>query len=308
MELQCLRCRGGLEPNPTALRCALCGQTYPFNRWGFAELLSRDEAADAAAIDSTTPEYAEDQHASGARVVESYLQPLLRHEPFETVLDIGCGVGAGVARLASWGYDAYGVDLPGMSRFWAEVSNDPKRFFCCNALELPFAANSFDIVYSLGVIEHIGTVIGHCTLRSDFNVQRERYAREIVRITKPGGRIIIACPNKSFPLDIQHGPGDEAAPAGALRSLLFNKTGINFHRTWGRYHLLSHAEVRRLFCDAAGARDLKALPLDGYFAFGRFKRGFLKPFGRLAELYVERLPTNLRATVLNPYVMVQIHK
>ena len=290
------------------LRCTHCGHVYAFNRHGFAELLPPDLAQTSSALVTTMADYAEDQHVTEVRVLEDYLLPLLQHEPFRSVLDVGCGVGAGVRLLTSSGFEAYGVDLPALSQFWAQAGNDPDRFLCCNAVSLPFANDCFDVVYSLGVVEHIGTVTGHCTLRPDFGAQRQRYANEILRVTKPGGRIIIACPNKTFPVDIQHGPTDAAGARNPLRSLLFKWTGMNLHKTWGRYHLLSYRDVKRLFCEGAGARELQTLSLDGYFAFGRFKRGFLRPFGSLAELYVERLPPRLRATFLNPYVMVQIRK
>lgn len=306
--LACCACTGPLARDAHSLRCQTCGRVYGFNRYGFAELLPPDFPVEASTMDTTTPEYSEDQHATGVRVLQDYLMPLLREEPFRTVLDIGCGTGPGIRLLNASGYEAFGVDLPAMSRFWAEAGNDPDHFFGCNAVRLPFADDTFDVVYSLGVIEHIGTLIGHCTLRPDFGEQRQRYAQEIVRVTRPGGRVIIACPNKSFPVDIQHGPTDEAGSRSPLRAMLFNKTGMNLHKTWGRYHLLSYAEVKRLFCDHAGAREFRTLPLGGYFAFGRFQSGFLRPFGRLAELYVTNLPRGLLATCLNPYVMVQIRK
>jgi len=304
----CGSCLGSLVRDAGSLRCVQCGRLYPFNRHGFAEVLPPDLIHDSQAIDATTVDYAWSQHETGVRVLRDYLQPFLAREACRTVLDVGCGIGAAVAALSVAGYEAYGLDLPALAPFWAEGRNDPGHFVCGNALRLPFASDFFDVVYSLGVIEHIGTVIGHCTLRTDFQTHRERYAREIVRVTKPGGRILIACPNKTFPVDIQHGPTDGAGPRSRLRAMLFNNTGINLHKTWGRYHLLSHGEVRRLFCHDGGARGFRALPLAGYFAFGRFQNGFLRPLGRLAELYVTHLPGVLRATSFNPYVMVEIRK
>src|SRR2546425_254536 len=306
--LACCRCRGPVVRNTAGLRCTRCAQVYPFNRHGFVELLPADLAQDSSALDTTTADYAKDQHSTGARVLNDYLIPLLQNEPFHTVLDVGCGIGAGIRALAASGYEAYGVDLPAVSRFWAEAGNDPDRFIGCNALRLPFANDSFDVVYSLGVIEHVGTAIGHCTLRPDFQVQRQRYVDEIIRVTKPGGRVIIACPNKAFPVDIQHGPSDAAGPGHPIRSSLFERTGINLHKTWGTHHLLSYGEVKRLFCDGGRAQEFQPLSLAGYFGFGRFKRGFLRPFGVLAEIYVRHLPRRLRASFMNPYVLVQIRK
>jgi hypothetical protein len=129
-----------------------------------------------------------------------------------------------------------------------------------------------------------------------------------LRVTKPGGRILIACPNKTFPVDVQHGPGDDIQRAGKLRSYIFEKTGMNIHKTWGQYHLLSYPEIKRLFAGKNGSRHFSALPLENYFQFGRFKRGFLKPFGSFAQFWVNHMPEGARRTFINPYMMAEIRK
>ncbi|GAC1446770.1 MAG: hypothetical protein NVSMB56_08610 [Pyrinomonadaceae bacterium] len=50
-------------------------------------------------------------------------------------------------------------------------------------------------MWALGVIEHIGTQSGHCTLAEHYEAARQNYANEILRVAKSGGRIIIACTN-----------------------------------------------------------------------------------------------------------------
>jgi hypothetical protein len=66
---------------------------------------------------------------------------------------------------------------------------------------------------------------------------------------------------------------------------------------------MKHHFVRR-----AGARRFHPLPLTGYFGFGRFQQGFLRPFARTASVYVDHLPQLLRPTFMNPYVLVEIRK
>ena len=72
--------------------------------------------------------------------------------------------------------------------------------------ELPFSDDYFDIVFSLGVIEHVGMYLGQNVPLENYRQLRAIYARELLRVTKPKGRIFIAAPNKHFPIDIQHGP------------------------------------------------------------------------------------------------------
>lgn len=259
-------------------------------------------------VSSTSDDYAEEQHHCGEAVVEQYLSKLLDKASRPRILDVGCGVGKSVRALQEAGFDAYGVDLPNLAPFWAGAQNRRDHFVEASATCLPFVDNSFDFVYSFGVIEHIGTINGHCTLAPDYQRQRGEFAREILRVTKPGGRILVACPNKSFPIDVQHGPGDQVQQAGPVRSYIFEKTGMNLHKTWGRYHLLSYGEVKRLFAVENGNRRITPLPLRNYFQFGRFKAGFLKPFGSLAELWVNHMPERARGSFLNPYVMAEIRK
>ena len=89
---------------------------------------------------------------------------------------------------------------------------------------------------------------------------------------------------------------------------LFNKTGVNLHPIWGRYHLLSYRETRKLFCQPHSECDFEPLPLNGYFGFGRFESGILKLIAWLATIYVQHLPRVLRTSFFNPYMLVQIRR
>ncbi len=295
--LICVCCGTAL---PGILICKNCSRAYARNQYGYVELLQEPWNQVAAQKD-----YFEDQEHTGLRVFQEYLLPLFSQEVASTVLDVGCGMGQGIRQLDLVGSEAYGVDLPCYSSFWAKAGLDPARFMCADACSLPFIDNFFDVVYSLGVIEHIGTAIGHCTLRPDYWQKRQAYANELLRVTKSGGRIIVACPNKAFPIDVQHGPTDAVSPRAPLRDFISRKTGLTLHKTWGAHHLLSYPETKHLF---RLGKDFRALPLKGYFGFGKFKKGWLKPFMSVATLYVEYLPKALRSTPLNPYVLIEVRK
>lgn len=303
--LACPSCHGYLVEIEGKLRCKQCNCLFSTNKYGFFEFVLDKTIYE---IDSTTEEYAKIQESCGVRAYNEYLKPFLLQEPFKRVLDVGCGIGKVISMLIEDGYDAYGIDLPNLTKFWAQVGNDPQHFFCCDATRLPFPEDFFDVVFSLGVIEHIGTEIGHCSLSSNYWEVRQKYASEILRVTKSAGRILIACPNKSSPIDIQHGPRDSLSPKSRLRSYLFERTGINIHPIGRKYHLLSYSETKRLFCENGEARFFEPLPLKGYFGFSKFESKFLKPFARLATIYVNNLPRFFRASFLNPYMLVQIRK
>jgi SAM-dependent methyltransferase len=304
----CPSCRSSLDVQERSAICESCNEVYGINEYGYLVLTPRSEGDVFQEMPSNTVDYIEAQHFNGTRLVEGFLKPLIASLRPTNALDVGCGAGALVKQLRAAGISCYGVDVPSNSKHWAMEGAEPSSLFCADATSLPFKDNSFDFVMSLGVIEHIGTINGHCTLKKTYIEDRKRYAKELVRVTKPGGSILIAAPNKLFPIDVQHGPTDEVSPKAPIRSFLCRKTGLNFHKTWGDYHLPSYDEVRKLFLSHAGARYLEALPLRGYFGFGRFKQGFLKPLASLAEAYIERLPKPFLETALNPYVLARITK
>jgi SAM-dependent methyltransferase len=93
----------------------------------------------------------------------------------ERVLEIGCGTGADLLQFAKHGAIAVGIDVTAkhveMARervgVLAEVHQGDMR-------QLPFQDESFDYVYSHGVLHH-----------SD---EPQRVIRELFRILRPGGR------------------------------------------------------------------------------------------------------------------------
>jgi SAM-dependent methyltransferase len=107
-----------------------------------------------------------------------------------TVLDDGCGIGTYVGRLGEVAAAAYGLDYE-LERVVEASRRLERPVVCCAAGEhLPFASATFDVVLSNEVIEH---------------VQDDRAAvREMMRVLRPGGRAVVFCPNRWYPVE-QHG-------------------------------------------------------------------------------------------------------
>jgi SAM-dependent methyltransferase len=97
------------------------------------------------------------------------------------VLEIGCGVGTDGLQFARAGATYTGVDLTAAAVDLARKNFDsagvPGEFRVSDAENLDFAGDSFDIVYSHGVLHHTPDI--------------EAAVREVHRVLKPGGRAIV---------------------------------------------------------------------------------------------------------------------
>ena len=97
------------------------------------------------------------------------------------VLEIGCGLGTDGAQFAAAGADYTGIDLTDASielaRKKFELAGLRGEFRVADAENLDFVEDSFDLVYSHGVLHH--------------TPDTARAVREIHRVLKPGGRAIV---------------------------------------------------------------------------------------------------------------------
>lgn len=97
------------------------------------------------------------------------------------ILEIGCGKGALLRRLADAGHDIVGLDHD--PNQLSEVARAHPT--CCGAAtELPFLDDQFDIVIGMDVFEHIP--------------ETERHLEEVHRVLRPGGHYVLETPNILF--------------------------------------------------------------------------------------------------------------
>ncbi len=104
----------------------------------------------------------------------------------ERVLEVGVGAATDFIRFARGGAKLWGVDLTPHAvalaerrLTLAELQADVRQ---SDAENLPFSDDVFDFVYSWGVIHH--------------TPDTERAAREIVRVTRPGGSVCVMVYNR----------------------------------------------------------------------------------------------------------------
>lgn len=106
-----------------------------------------------------------------------------------TVLDLGCGSGYGAARIAKVAGSVHGVDVDEDAvRFASARYVEPNLIYSSISPDtpLPFPDESFDVVLSFQVIEHVNDDLG--------------YLREASRILRKGGIIIVVTPDRKHRL------------------------------------------------------------------------------------------------------------
>ncbi len=101
------------------------------------------------------------------------------------ILENGCGVGMYVEHLAPFGGKVFGLEFD-FERA-AEAGINSPRIFNAAGEFIPLPSGTFDLILSHEVIEH---------------VQNDRAAIcEMARVLKPGGRMVIFCPNRGYPFE-----------------------------------------------------------------------------------------------------------
>jgi SAM-dependent methyltransferase len=119
-----------------------------------------------------------------AHVVDHYLDKrvrfVVRHCPRGSALDVGCGTGVLAARLAEAGYEVTGIDPSDGMLDQMRARAPQVRAVTGSGTSLPFPDASFDVALSVAVMHHIATP-----------EDVRRTLGEMVRVVRPGGRILV---------------------------------------------------------------------------------------------------------------------
>jgi 2-polyprenyl-3-methyl-5-hydroxy-6-metoxy-1,4-benzoquinol methylase len=156
--LRCLNCGGRLDGEPAkGFVCPGCKRTYP-NVNGIARFV--DAQHYAASFGFQWHQYQKTQldHDEVRESEQNFImKTALRPEELKgkLVLDVGCGMGRFAEVATSWGARVVGIDLSAAAEV-AAVNLASREFvaFQADAFALPFALESFDIIYSVGVLHH----------------------------------------------------------------------------------------------------------------------------------------------------------
>ncbi len=113
------------------------------------------------------------------------MRRFVRFEGARVLVD-GCGIGMYVEAIRAFTPEVYGLDIEEIYLREAQARG-LDRLVVAAAEMLPYPDNTFDVVLSHEVIEHVA--------------DDRRAAAEMVRVLRPGGRILLFCPNRWFPFE-----------------------------------------------------------------------------------------------------------
>lgn len=135
-----------------------------------------------------------DEYGLYERNQEAYNKYISNITPFlnkdSKILDFGTGSWRIVESIVNKGYNnVVGVDYfskEKLEEYSSHLSDSKACLVSMQDNKIPFGDESFDVVTSLCVVEHL--------------VRVEYFFEEMLRVLKPGGYLIIDCPNWSSPL------------------------------------------------------------------------------------------------------------
>jgi ubiquinone/menaquinone biosynthesis C-methylase UbiE len=119
--------------------------------------------------------YEKERHLPYHRMLDDLEVDLVeRYATNKDVLEVGCGTGLILHRVARFAKSAAGIDLSG--GMLAKAAARGLAVAQASATELPIATNSVDVAYSFKVLAHIPDIAGAM--------------REMTRVVRPGGWVL----------------------------------------------------------------------------------------------------------------------
>ncbi len=136
----------------------------------------------------TSETYKELLSAHDETYLRHYVELVIRYAPSGSrILDLGCGNGISSRLLNQADFDVVGTDISALFLEEAQEWENPKlRYQVCDVLELPFENNSFDMICSNELIEHLPDV--------------ETALTEMIRVVRKGGKVVLSGPNLCSPI------------------------------------------------------------------------------------------------------------
>lgn len=148
-----------------------------------------------------------------------------------SVLDVACGAGEWLSVVSSQGGKVSGIDISARAIEVCRKGITEGEFFVGPAETLPFDDSVFDLVTCLGSLEHF--------------LDQPMALREMRRVLRPGGRLLLLVPNANFltyRLGFYRGTHQQAVRE-TIRyldewALMLNAAGFDIKKRWRDLHIL----------------------------------------------------------------------
>jgi len=151
----------------------------------------------------------------------------------DKVLEIGCGIGSVVFKLSEQGYEVTGTDISGEAIAYGQNKYGDIRLEVQAAETLGYDEESFDVVLSFDLFEHVAAT--------------DKHLSEVRRVLRSGGHYLFQTPNKY---------------SNVIYETLWTKS-----LQWRRYHPSLHSPSqlkRRLAKHGFEARFIKMNPINEF--------------------------------------------
>jgi SAM-dependent methyltransferase len=178
--LRCIDCHAELSQQGDGCCCTGCGRKFPLVR-GVLRFVNAESYAGSFGYQWHQFDRTQLDHAGRFKSEPDFIDKTgLGPEDFrgKLVLDVGCGMGRFAEIVTRWGARVVGIDLSVACEVAARNLAD-REFVALQAdvFSLPFAPESFDCIYSMGVLHHTPDC--------------EKAFKNLPQYLKPGGTIAV---------------------------------------------------------------------------------------------------------------------
>ena len=179
--MRCLTCGSKLESDQAeGFLCPACRRAYP-NAQGIARFVDAQHYAASFGFQWHRYQKTQLDHDEVRESEQNFLmKTALRPEDLngKLVLDVGCGMGRFAEVATRWGARVVGIDLSAAAEVAAKNLADRDFVaFQADVFALPFAPESFDVIYSVGVLHHTPDC--------------EAAVKTLDKFLKPGGLLVV---------------------------------------------------------------------------------------------------------------------
>lgn len=178
--LRCPGCKNSLQAADEGLACTSCGRRFPEIR-GVLRFVGEGNYADSFGYQWKRFQRTQLDDSAGTRSERDFINRTgLKPEDLrdKLVLDVGCGMGRFAEVATRWGARVVGIDLSAACEVAAKNLAE-RQFvaFQADVFSLPFAPESFDLIYSIGVLHHTPDC--------------EKAVKNLPQYLKPGGTLAV---------------------------------------------------------------------------------------------------------------------